>query len=98
MVDSATHFGDVDGVGDVVELVAVGAGEVAAAHGDDVRHVRVARGRDCRGDRAKLAQLAGSGDEAAADRHAPNGWSCSGSGFRGWNFRRHVRDYSIVLG
>ena len=52
VVDAAAHLVDGDGVGDVVELVAVGAGQVAAAHGHDVRHVRVRRGGDGGGDGA----------------------------------------------
>jgi len=39
MVDTPLHLLDGHGVGDAVELVAVGAGKVAAAHGHDVRHV-----------------------------------------------------------
>ena len=71
MVDAAAHFVDVDGVGDVVELVAVGAGEVAAAHGHDVRHVRM-RGaapppeRWTQARAAYVSPLCGVGREASA--------------------------------
>jgi hypothetical protein len=50
MVDAAAHLRDIDGVGDIVELVAVSAGEIAAAHGDDVRQDRVVLGLDGAGD------------------------------------------------
>ena len=39
MIDALPHLGDGGGLGDVVELVAISAGEIAAAHGHNVRHI-----------------------------------------------------------
>ena len=60
MVDAAEHLIDRDGLGDLVVLVAIGAGEVAEAHGDDLRHDDVMGGRQGVTHDAQLPQLAGS--------------------------------------
>ena len=43
VVDAAVHLLERDRLGDLVVLVAVGAGQVAEAHGDDLRQHRVSR-------------------------------------------------------
>jgi len=90
VVDAALHLFDVHGIGDVVELVAVRAGEVAAPHGHDVRHVRVRRGGDRRGDRPDLPHLAGGRDKAAAGGHLARRRCGAGGGFCGLGFDGHA--------
>ena len=66
LVDAAIHFVDRHGLREVVELVAVGAGKVAAAHGNDVRQQRmVGRGERADG-HVRSAQIAVQGFGAAA--------------------------------
>src|SRR6185436_650742 len=61
-VDAAEHFGERDGLGEIVELVAVGAGKIAAADGDDMGQDRVSGGGQAAGNHAPFAQA--STDEA----------------------------------
>ena len=58
VVDALEHDFGVDRTGDVVVFVAVGAGEVAAADGDDVRHDGVAAMSGAPGEHSDLAQPA----------------------------------------
>ncbi len=71
LVDAALHLGKRNGVGVVVELVAVGAGQVAAAHGHDVRHVRVRRVQQRPADAYQLTQPQGGQAGTTAQRHGP---------------------------
>src|ERR1700679_975720 len=65
MVDAAEHLVDRDGFGDLVVLVAIGTGEVAEAHRDDLRHDDVmGRGQRMPND-AQLPQFAGDGFDPA---------------------------------
>ena len=65
--DPAQHLGGGHGIGDFVVLVAVGAGEIAAPHGDDVRQDGVVLGFDGPGYHARLAHAALVGAELAGD-------------------------------
>ncbi len=69
VVDAAEHFVERYGVGEVVEFVAIGAGEIAAAHGDDVRHVGVVGRAEGVADGADLAGLAAHGEPSPPERH-----------------------------
>src|SRR6476646_7499997 len=59
MVDSAKHLIDRDRLGNLVVLVAIGAGEIAEAHGHDLRHDDVVSRGQSMSHNAKLPQLAG---------------------------------------
>ena len=61
------HFFQGHGLGKIVELVAIGAGQVAAAHRNDMHQQRVARGSQPLGEHLELAQLAVRGEEFAAN-------------------------------
>ena len=41
VIDAAAHLGNLGRLRDVVKLVAVGAGQIAAAHRHDMSHVRM---------------------------------------------------------
>ena len=71
------HLRDVNRLRDVVELIAVGAGQVAAPHGHDVRHVRVRSVRHSRCDGSELAQFARSRDQPPPRRHAASRRGCT---------------------
>ena len=83
MVDAAEHLVERDGLGDLVVLVAIGAGEVAEAHGDDLRHDDVVGGGQRVSHNAQLPQLTGSGLDPALAVGDGEGWSCSGGGHSG---------------
>jgi hypothetical protein len=84
MIDAAQHLVQRHGLGDLVVLVAIGAGEIAEAHGDDLRHDDVV-GRGQRvSDDAELPQLAGGGLHPALAAGDGEGWSCGGGGHSGW--------------
>ena len=55
-IDAVEHLLQRDGLGEIVELVAVGAGKIAAADGNQVRQDRVALGGKPFGNHAPLAQ------------------------------------------
>ena len=84
MVDAAEHLVERDGLGDLVVLVAVGAGEIAEAHGDDLRHDDVVGGGQRVSHDAELAELAGGGLDPALAVGDGEGWSCGGDGHSGW--------------
>ncbi len=90
VVDAAEHLVERDGIGDVVVLVAVGAGQIAAAHGDDLRHDGVARGGEGMADEGELADASGGGFEAAAGRHGARRCSLGGHVSLYWNIRGWV--------
>lgn len=66
-VNSREHLIGGHGLGEIVEFVAVGAGEVAAARGDDVCKERVAGGEEPLHDHAAISQHAMPGEELAPD-------------------------------
>ena len=79
-IDAGLHFFERHGLGEVVELVAVRAGKVAAAHGDDVRQQRVF-GREQRfGNHAPAAQGAMGGEQTALDFRASGHSFCERAG------------------
>src|ERR1035438_5490565 len=61
LIQTLVHHIEGDRLGVVVEFVAIGAGQIAAAHGDDVRQNRVVRGGDSPADHPEFPN-------AAADR------------------------------
>ncbi len=69
VVDASQHLVERHGIRKVVVFVAVGAGEVAAAHRHNVRHIRVPGGHHGRPDRTQLTQLARHCLPAALSRH-----------------------------
>ena len=81
VVDTTEHLVDRHSVGVIVELVAVGAGEVAAAYGNDVGHIGMAGGGEGGADGAKLTELAGD-RLPAAEAGGGAGVYFSGLGFR----------------
>ena len=62
VVNAIEHGSERHGLAGRVELVAIGAGQVAAAHGDDVRHDDVVGIQHSMGDHAQLPQAAVGGD------------------------------------
>ena len=69
IINSAKHFRQGNRFGDIVELVAIGAGEVATPHGHDVRHVGMARRGQGMTNRGQFANPAGRRlDAAGSDR------------------------------
>jgi hypothetical protein len=87
LVDAAVHFVDRHGLGKIVELVAIGAGQIAAAHGDDVRQQRVVgRGERMRG-HLRSADIAVQSFGAAA-QGCNYGWHEMSSFYysTGWGF------------
>ena len=71
VVDAAVHLVERHGLGDLVVLVAVGAGEVAEARGHDLRQDRVAGGGQRARHHGVLAHLARGRDPAPAQRRSP---------------------------
>jgi hypothetical protein len=66
LIDAAEHFFGVDGLREIVELVAVGAGQVAATDGDDVSEQWMIGGGECARGHGRSAQVAVEGFGAAA--------------------------------
>ena len=58
LVDTTAHLGDGHRLGNVVKLIAIGACEIAAAHGHNVRHVRMGGVQQRRADGLQLADAA----------------------------------------
>ena len=71
VVDAAVHLVERDGLGNLVVLVAVAAGEVAEARGDDLRQDGVAGGSQGAGHHRVFADLAGGCFPASAQRRSP---------------------------
>jgi len=67
LVDAAEHGVQRDWAGDIVEFVAVRAGQIAAAHGDDVGQQRVLGGNNRLGHGAQAAGFADQASHAAAE-------------------------------
>ena len=84
MVDAAEHLVDRDGLGDLVVLVAIGAGEIAEAHGHDLRHDHVVGGGQGMPHDAQLAQFAGRGLDPAFAAGAGDGGIGGGGGHAGY--------------
>ena len=61
-IDAAEHILGGDRVREVVEFIAIGAGQIAAARGDDVHEQRMLGGDEALGDHAQLAQAAMSAE------------------------------------
>ncbi len=57
-VDAAKHFLGGNGLGKIVEFIAIRAGKIAAARGNDVHQQRMPRGNHAFDDHAQFAQLA----------------------------------------
>jgi hypothetical protein len=68
MVDAAIHFFEWDRVADFVVLIAIRAGKITEAGGNDLGEDRVARGGQGAGDHTQLARFAGCGNPAASSR------------------------------
>src|SRR5580700_2124673 len=66
-VDPLEHFFGRNGIRNVVEFVAIGAGQVAAPRGDDVRQQRMALGRESSHYHAYLADLAMRGQKFSSN-------------------------------
>src|SRR5580704_7769290 len=66
LVDAAIHFVERDGLREIVELVAVSAGQVAAAHGNDVRQQRMVGRSQCTDGHVGSTQIAVQSFGAAA--------------------------------
>ncbi len=73
MVDAAQHLRQWDRVRDLVELIAIGAGEVAATHGHNMRHIGMAGRGQGMADRGQLADSSG-GCLRAAGHAAASRW------------------------
>ena len=68
VVDAAEHLFDRDGLGDLIVLIAVGAGEIAEAHGHDLRHDDVVGRGEGMGDGRDLPDFAGGRAKASGER------------------------------
>ena len=66
-VNAAEHFLGGNGIREIVVFVAIGAGEIAAAHGDDMDQQGMAGGKQAFREETNLAQLAVRGTERLAD-------------------------------
>ncbi len=66
MIDTAQHFIDGHRLRNIVVLIAVGTGQVAPAHGHNLRHDRVPRGGERVAYKGQFAHLAAGGLDAAA--------------------------------
>src|SRR5579862_3552252 len=71
VVDAAVHLLEGDGLGDLVVLVAVGAGEIAEARGDDLGKDGVAGGSQGASDHAIFADFSGYGFEPPSQGRSP---------------------------
>ena len=68
MIDAAQHLVCGHGRGDFVELVAVGAGEIAETRGDDLDEDGMGGRGECARDHGVLACFASGADGATTDR------------------------------
>src|ERR1700751_2603014 len=84
MVDTAKHLVNRDGLRNLIVLIAIGAGEVAEAHGDDLRHDDVVGGGQRVSDNAPLPQLAGGGPYPAFAAGGGDGGIGGGGGHAGF--------------
>jgi hypothetical protein len=66
-IDAAEHFVRGDRLREIVEFVAISAGKIAAADGNDVREERVSGGDEALGEHAEFAQLAVRGADFSAN-------------------------------
>jgi hypothetical protein len=63
-IDAAFHFVDRHRVREIVEFVAVGAGQIAAADRDDVNEQGMARGEEAPGHAAQFARARAQGTQS----------------------------------
>ena len=73
IVDAAQHFRQGNGFGNIVKLVAIGAGKIASAHGHNMRHIGMAGRRQRVRNGGKFANSPGRSFNAAGKRPVGQG-------------------------